>query len=85
VHLRGRRDLARHFCINAATAAVSNEFLSHIIGQLEEQADAGEGGSGFSFADLIGQGILASVMPTIFTSPRHSHQTITPYSKCGVS
>jgi hypothetical protein len=53
VRLRGRRDLAQHFCVSAALAAISNETLSNLIGQIKEQTDAGPSGSGFSFADLM--------------------------------
>ncbi len=53
VRLRGRRDLAQHFCISAALAALSHETLSQLIGQMKEQADMEKGGSGFSFVDLL--------------------------------
>ncbi len=53
VRLRGRRDLAQHFCISAALAALSHETFSKLIGQMKEQADMEKGGSGFSFVDLL--------------------------------
>jgi hypothetical protein len=52
VRLNGRRDLAQHFSVSAAIAAISSEDLSNLIGQFKEQSDAA-GGSGFSFADLL--------------------------------
>lgn len=52
VTLQGRHDLARHFFVSAALAVLAGQELSHAVGLLKEQLDAGEGGSGFSFADL---------------------------------
>lgn len=53
VPLRGRRDWTRHFCVSAALAAHSNRALSDAAGLLKEELDAGPGGSGFSFSDLL--------------------------------
>jgi len=53
VTLRNRRDLPRHFFVSAALALVSNEAVSDGAGLFKEELDAGEGGSGFSFADLL--------------------------------
>jgi len=53
VVLRGRSDWARHFCISAAITVLSQEVISDAIGLLKEELDADEGGSGFSFADLL--------------------------------
>ncbi len=52
VLLRGRHDLAQHFSISAATAAEGGSPLSHLVGLAKELADA-DGGSGFSFADML--------------------------------
>jgi hypothetical protein len=52
VLLRGRRDLAQHFSISAATAAKGGSRLSHMVGLAKELSDA-DGGSGFSFADML--------------------------------
>jgi hypothetical protein len=51
--LRGRNDWVRHFCVSGALALLSNEGLSDEAGLTKEELDAGEGGSGFSFADLL--------------------------------
>ena len=53
VKLRGRADWSRHFLVSAALALVSNESLSDEAGLFKEELDAGEGGSGFSFSDLV--------------------------------
>jgi hypothetical protein len=52
VLLRGRHDLAQHFSISAAAAAKGGSPLSHMVGLAKELADA-DGGSGFSFADML--------------------------------
>ena len=52
VVLRGRHDLAQHFSISAATAAKGGSALSHLVGLAKELSDA-DGGSGFSFADML--------------------------------
>ena len=51
VVLAGRSDLAQHFAISAAIAAVSNTRLANTVGVLKEMSDS-QGGSGFSFRDL---------------------------------
>ncbi len=53
VKLRGRADWSRHFLVSAALALISNESLSDEAGLFKEELDAGEGGSGFSFSDLV--------------------------------
>ena len=53
VPLRGRRDLTRHFTVSSALSCLTNERLSNAAGVLKEELDAGPGGSGFSFADLL--------------------------------
>ncbi len=53
VRLRGRTDWSRHFLVSSALALLSNELLSDQAGLLKEELDAGEGGSGFSFGDLV--------------------------------
>lgn len=52
VHLAGRSDLAQHYSISAALAAVAGTPLADAVGLYKELEDAGAGGSGFSFADL---------------------------------
>lgn len=53
VTLRERKDWARHFFVSAGLTLVSNQMLGNAAGLLKEEIDAGEGGSGFSFADLL--------------------------------
>jgi len=47
-----RRDLMQHFLISAALTVSTNKLLSDTIGLAKEMDDS-EGGSGFSFADLL--------------------------------
>lgn len=53
VVLRGRSDWTKHFCLSAAICLLSDEVVSDAAGLLKEELDAGAGGSGFSFADLL--------------------------------
>lgn len=53
VRLRDRSDWARHFCVSAAIALFSTTAVSDAAGLFKEELDAGGGGSGFSFADLL--------------------------------
>ena len=53
VTLRGRKDWTRHFWVSAALVLLSNEATSDRIGLLKEQLDSQDGGSGFSFADML--------------------------------
>jgi hypothetical protein len=50
--LRGRTDWTRHFFLSAALTALSVESVSDAAGLFKEELDA-DGGSGFSFADLL--------------------------------
>lgn len=52
VKLGNRQDWTRHFSLSAALEVLSNAELSRDIGLLKEELDA-DGGSGFSFADLL--------------------------------
>ncbi len=51
--VRGRADWVRHFTVSAALAIWSSENASDAAGLLKEELDAGPGGSGFSFSDLL--------------------------------
>jgi len=51
VTLRNRRDLAQHFMVSAAIAAIADSELANISGLFKEIDDS-KGGTGFSFADL---------------------------------
>jgi hypothetical protein len=50
--LRGRRDWARHFAVSGALTVLAAVAPSDAAGLLKEELDA-DGGSGFSFADLL--------------------------------
>jgi hypothetical protein len=50
--LRGRADWTRHFVVSAALTVVSAVAPSDAAGLLKEEMDV-DGGSGFSFADLL--------------------------------
>jgi hypothetical protein len=52
VSLRRRNDWVRHFTLSAALEVLSNPATSNMLGLLKEELDA-DGGSGFSFADLL--------------------------------
>ncbi len=51
--LRGRPDWARHFWVSAALTSIVGNRASDVAGLLKEELDSGDGGSGFSFADLM--------------------------------
>ncbi len=51
--LRGRPDWARHFWVSAAVMLLASDRVSDAAGLLKEELDAGVGGSGFSFGDLM--------------------------------
>ena len=53
VRLYGRRDLVQHFWVSAGLVVVSSARISDSVGLTKEELDSGEGGSGFSFADLL--------------------------------
>ncbi len=53
VTLRGRHDWTQHFLVSASLALLSAQAVSDAAGLLKEELDAGKGGSGFSFADLL--------------------------------
>ena len=53
VRLRGRNDWAKHFVVSGALTLLVDKTATEAIGVLKETLDAGKGGSGFSFADLL--------------------------------
>ncbi len=53
VTLRGRRDWTRHFFVSAGLALAFNSNVSDGAGLFKEEIDSAEGGSGFSFSDLL--------------------------------
>ncbi len=52
VTLRNRQDWKRHYTLSAALQVLSNALASMDVGILKEELDA-DGGSGFSFGDLL--------------------------------
>lgn len=50
--LIGRHDLAKHWALSAALAALYGEDISQAMGTWKEISDSGPNGSGFSFVDL---------------------------------
>jgi hypothetical protein len=53
VSVYGRNDLVRHFWVSAAITAFASARISTFAGISKEEMDSGEGGSGFSFCDLL--------------------------------
>jgi hypothetical protein len=53
ITLMGRNDLARHFWVSAALVVLSDSNRAAVVGLGKEMKDATEGGSGFSFVDLM--------------------------------
>jgi hypothetical protein len=53
VTLRERQDLPRHFLVSAALFLLAGEAVSDRIGVMKEQIDSQNGGTGFSFVDML--------------------------------
>ncbi len=53
ITLRGRSDLPRHFWVSAAIVVLADENRAMTVGIGKELMDATDGGSGFSFVDLL--------------------------------
>ncbi|MGE3314961.1 MAG: hypothetical protein AB7O26_07565 [Planctomycetaceae bacterium] len=53
VRLRGRFDLAQHFCASGALTVTAGNEISDLIGRVKEEIDAGIPGKGFSFVDIL--------------------------------
>lgn len=53
VKVQGRNDLVRHFWVSAAITSFASARISTFAGISKEEMDSGEGGSGFSFCDLL--------------------------------
>ncbi len=53
ITLMGRNDLARHYWVSAALVVLSDSNRAAAVGIGKEMMDATEGGSGFSFVDLM--------------------------------
>lgn len=52
VVLSNREDLRLHFLISAGLKIISDQGITHAVGEFKELMDAERGGSGFSFVDL---------------------------------
>lgn len=80
VRLHGRNDLARHFWVSAAVAVIANQAISDLLGLLKEEIDSGEGGSGFSFVDLMADRAgtrFAAFATATAPNARHAQQRLT--------
>lgn len=53
VSIRGRYDHSLHFLYSAILEQLGRESFGFSIGELKELMDAGQGGSGFSFPDIV--------------------------------
>lgn len=53
ITLAGRGDLQQHFVYSIALQLLSNDQASDALGEFKEFLDTNQGGSGFSFADLM--------------------------------
>lgn len=53
VRLRGRFDLAQHFCASGALTITAGKEVSDLVGRVKEEIDAGIPGKGFSFVDIL--------------------------------
>jgi hypothetical protein len=53
VRAHGRQDLVQHFWVSAGLTQLASAKLSDLAGLSKEEMDAGPGGSGFSFVDLM--------------------------------
>ncbi len=75
VTLAGRQDWARHFSLSAALQVLGNSQASKDAGILKEELDA-DGGSGFSFGDLLADraGTMMSVRATTSESAARAMQ-----------
>ena len=64
--VRGRADWVRHYSVSAALTLWSSENASDAAGLLKEELDAGPGGSGFSFSDLLANraGMMLAIAAT---------------------
>ncbi|WP_129791935.1 hypothetical protein [Sphingosinicella sp. CPCC 101087] len=62
IRLARRADLAKHWALSAALAALFGDGAARLAGIWKEKADSGSGGSGFSFVDLAADrsGLLAA-------------------------
>ena len=69
--LKGRNDLAQHYLVSSGINAVSNTAWSNAIGLKKELKDS-DGGSGFSFVDLMADIAGNKLAETAFSPSRAS-------------
>ncbi|MCK4708255.1 MAG: hypothetical protein KAU21_06535, partial [Gammaproteobacteria bacterium] len=69
--LKGRNDLAQHYLVSSGINAVSNTAWSNAIGLKKELKDS-DGGSGFSFVDLMADIAGNKLAETAFAPSRAS-------------
>src|SRR5205085_1816718 len=69
--MHGRHDLAQHFVVSAALTALLGARAAEAAGLLKEWLDSGEGGSGFSFADLAADLSGIALAERLLAKPGH--------------
>ncbi len=74
--LRGRVDLRQHFIVSAALQVLADAGFSQAIGEFKELLDSGEGGSGFSFADLAADRAGTLFAQRISRDPQQANQLL---------
>lgn len=72
--LAGRADLAQHFLYSASIQILSDNELSFAVGEWKEMSDTLQGGSGFSFVDLLADQTGISMVKLIEIQPEKLQQ-----------
>jgi uncharacterized protein YfiM (DUF2279 family) len=67
--LGGRDDLKRHFVISAGLQAATASEAAFGMGELKELLDSNEGGSGFSFRDMVADAAGVRFARTLLAAP----------------
>lgn len=73
--LQGRDDLPKHFLVSAALAGATDSVVADVIGVYKEVQDS-DGGSGFSFVDLVADRAGVRLAGKTTNSPRELQQAI---------
>ncbi|WP_147301951.1 hypothetical protein [Thalassotalea euphylliae] len=78
ITLAGRGDLQQHFIYSVALQLLSNDQASDALGEFKEFLDTNQGGSGFSFADLMADraGTRLAMMATYSEAQAQQLQTV---------
>jgi len=81
VVLANRQDLRLHFIISAVLKVISDSGMSDAAGEFKELLDAGQGGSGFSFADLAADMAGVRLAEQLLDKTGNGLQTLTVLAK----